>query len=231
VRAQGWRRCLRATRLRRTGQPMLRFWCDTSAAVWDWRQLIAQTFLWNKVSGAGIDEACSAYRRACWGTVWSCRCSPIFFHDGILHWACINYLKASRTRAQYEHSAMVDCLTRTGCDNVSICTGDACPGDDTTGLTCESGLCVVGGGGGGGGARLYEQCGGEAFEGPTTCRAGLACVEVNPYYSQCLDDEAAEPDGQLLYEQCGGIGYMGETACAFGNQCVVVNEYYSQCRE
>lgn len=35
------------------------------------------------------------------------------------------------------------------------------------------------------GVGLYEQCGGQGYDGPTNCLAGATCVEVNPFYSQC----------------------------------------------
>ncbi|KAL8369795.1 hypothetical protein RB595_000233 [Gaeumannomyces hyphopodioides] len=42
-----------------------------------------------------------------------------------------------------------------------------------------------GGGGGGSGAPLYGQCGGEGWNGPTTCASG-GCVATNQWYSQCV---------------------------------------------
>ena len=33
---------------------------------------------------------------------------------------------------------------------------------------------------------LYGQCGGQGWNGPTTCAAASVCTYQNPYYSQCL---------------------------------------------
>ena len=77
--------------------------------------------------------------------------------------------------------------------------------------------------------RRYEQCGGKDYDGPTGCGAGLRCEFSDEYYSQCLSDPDAVPDGRLQFEQCGGIDYTGDTACAFCARCVVINEWYSQC--
>ncbi|TLS28025.1 hypothetical protein PpBr36_02027 [Pyricularia pennisetigena] len=41
-----------------------------------------------------------------------------------------------------------------------------------------------GGGGGGSGAALFAQCGGQGFNGPTTCAKGT-CKVINQWYSQC----------------------------------------------
>lgn len=35
-------------------------------------------------------------------------------------------------------------------------------------------------------AKLYAQCGGQGYSGPTKCEAGSTCVEANAWYSQCI---------------------------------------------
>jgi pectate lyase len=35
-------------------------------------------------------------------------------------------------------------------------------------------------------AKLYSQCGGQGYTGPTKCEAGASCVEANAWYSQCI---------------------------------------------
>jgi pectin lyase len=37
-----------------------------------------------------------------------------------------------------------------------------------------------------GAAKLYGQCGGQGYTGPTKCEAGSTCVETNAWYSQCI---------------------------------------------
>jgi cellulase len=39
----------------------------------------------------------------------------------------------------------------------------------------------------GGAAKLYYQCGGQGFTGPTTCEGSAKCVVQNEFYSQCLN--------------------------------------------
>jgi pectin lyase len=36
-------------------------------------------------------------------------------------------------------------------------------------------------------AKLYAQCGGQDFNGPTTCEAPATCVKSNEWYSQCIN--------------------------------------------
>jgi cellulase len=38
-----------------------------------------------------------------------------------------------------------------------------------------------------GAAKLYYQCGGQGFTGPTTCEGTAKCVKQNDFYSQCLN--------------------------------------------
>ncbi|KAI8935016.1 hypothetical protein NX059_008681 [Plenodomus lindquistii] len=38
-----------------------------------------------------------------------------------------------------------------------------------------------------GAAKLYYQCGGVGFKGPTECEGALKCTKMNEYYSQCLN--------------------------------------------
>lgn len=37
-----------------------------------------------------------------------------------------------------------------------------------------------------GSVKIYGQCGGQNYSGPTSCEAGLICKEWNPYYHQCV---------------------------------------------
>eukprot|EP01035_Chromulina_nebulosa_P012445 gene12445-16593_t len=68
----------------------------------------------------------------------------------------------------------------------------------------------------------YGQCGGQNYEGSTSCAAGFACYTQNAYYSQCLPP--VPPFGQ-----CGGATFGGATQCVSGYSCVVQGPYYSQC--
>ncbi|KAI0064711.1 glycoside hydrolase family 6 protein [Artomyces pyxidatus] len=42
---------------------------------------------------------------------------------------------------------------------------------------------------------VYGQCGGQNWNGATTCAAGSVCTFSNPYYSQCLPGSASSPTG------------------------------------
>ena len=92
----------------------------------------------------------------------------------------------------------------------------------------------------------WSQCDGLQFSGQKCCAAGLDCVFVNSYYSQCqtslvptpapspapVPTPATNPPASVcsaLYGQCGGTGYTGPTCCAAGSTCVYSNPYYSQC--
>ena len=85
-----------------------------------------------------------------------------------------------------------------------------------------------GGSGGGGVAKLYGQCGGNNWSGPTQCGTGKVCKRKNAYYSQCVLDAKAK--GVKLHGQCGGRRWTGPTECVPGATCVEVNEWYSSCR-
>ena len=37
-------------------------------------------------------------------------------------------------------------------------------------------------------AKLYYQCGGAGYTGPTTCEGTAKCVVQNDFYSQCLNN-------------------------------------------
>ncbi|KAF2022709.1 pectin lyase-like protein [Setomelanomma holmii] len=39
-------------------------------------------------------------------------------------------------------------------------------------------------------AKLYAQCGGQGYTGPTTCESGASCVEYNTWYSQCISESS-----------------------------------------
>ncbi|KAH7348169.1 pectin lyase fold/virulence factor [Pyrenochaeta sp. MPI-SDFR-AT-0127] len=39
-------------------------------------------------------------------------------------------------------------------------------------------------------AKIYGQCGGQGFSGPTSCEAPATCVKVNDWYSQCIISSA-----------------------------------------
>ncbi|KAF1834591.1 pectin lyase-like protein [Decorospora gaudefroyi] len=41
-----------------------------------------------------------------------------------------------------------------------------------------------------GAAKLYAQCGGSGFTGPTSCEAPATCVKMNDWYSQCINSSS-----------------------------------------
>ncbi|KAF8645744.1 hypothetical protein AX16_007611 [Volvariella volvacea WC 439] len=101
------------------------------------------------------------------------------------------------------------------------------------------------------------QCGGQGWDGPTTCEPGLTCVKLNDWYSQCQNlgggttttppssttqpptttpppsttSTANPPTGTGPYQhdlgQCGGEGWEGPFECEPGLTCVVLNQWYS----
>lgn len=48
---------------------------------------------------------------------------------------------------------------------------------------------------------LYGQCGGTNWTGPTSCAVGT-CTQYNPYYSQCVEDAAAQAQAQAVGDGC-----------------------------
>jgi hypothetical protein len=70
----------------------------------------------------------------------------------------------------------------------------------------------------GGKVALYGQCGGENHNGPTTCDAGLTCVYINQYYSQCLQStgSSSSTTTQSTTTSSGGV-VTGSTGGAFPN--------------
>lgn len=91
---------------------------------------------------------------------------------------------------------------------------------------------------------LYGQCGGEDWNGPTTCESGSTCQRQDQYYSQCLPAGSDPPSSSQphpdngggggsgtspKFGQCGGQGWNGPTTCEVGSTCQSQNEFYSQC--
>ncbi|CAF0944901.1 unnamed protein product [Brachionus calyciflorus] len=52
--------------------------------------------------------------------------------------------------------------------------------------------------------KLYSQCGGIGWTGPTTCADGLTCQYQNPYYSQCLAGGSGTTTGATVTTQSSG---------------------------
>lgn len=92
-------------------------------------------------------------------------------------------------------------------------------------------------------ATLYDQCGGQNWEGATACVQGAVCSSMNPWYYQCVTNTAyVAPTSTLLtsavpsptvfaelYGQCGGQNWSGATACGVGAICSSMNPWYYQC--
>lgn len=77
----------------------------------------------------------------------------------------------------------------------------------------------------------YAQCGGDGFQGSTSCVSGYKCVKANQYYSQCLpgtstDDTAASsspaagPTTTTASSSSGtGVAYAGVNIAGFDFGC------------
>ncbi|KAJ3127692.1 hypothetical protein HK098_005928 [Nowakowskiella sp. JEL0407] len=72
---------------------------------------------------------------------------------------------------------------------------------------------------------IGNQCGGNAYNGPTKCIAGAGCAYMDPTFSICLPAEYLKPIGT----QCGGASYQGSTACEEGAECLKQDETFSIC--
>ena len=75
--------------------------------------------------------------------------------------------------------------------------------------------------------KVWQQCGGQNYTGPTVCDTGLVCKHLDPWYSQCQYDP--NDPGVPVYRQCGGRHYTGPTVCVQAADCKKQNEFYSQC--
>eukprot|EP00443_Scrippsiella_acuminata_P029502 CAMPEP_0115262294 /NCGR_PEP_ID=MMETSP0270-20121206/49307_1 /TAXON_ID=71861 /ORGANISM="Scrippsiella trochoidea, Strain CCMP3099" /LENGTH=686 /DNA_ID=CAMNT_0002678213 /DNA_START=168 /DNA_END=2228 /DNA_ORIENTATION=- len=79
--------------------------------------------------------------------------------------------------------------------------------------------------------RLWDQCGGKNYEGPTCCEDGLTCedhpLEHMPDFRQCrlgafetpTKKELAKEKCGAKWDQCGGTGFDGPTCCEDGLIC------------
>ncbi|KAH7108423.1 hypothetical protein BKA62DRAFT_21678 [Auriculariales sp. MPI-PUGE-AT-0066] len=80
----------------------------------------------------------------------------------------------------------------------------------------------------------WGQCGGQYWEGCTTCATGYTCLDVDDiWYSQCVrgTNEPGE-EGCLAtpFGACGGTNWVGCTVCPSGQTCNTVGWHYSQCQ-
>lgn len=81
-------------------------------------------------------------------------------------------------------------------------------------------------------ADRWQQCGGQSWTGPTSCRGQNVCSVVSDYYSMCVPTDMATDVGCAgLWEQCAGKEFKGEGCCVDGTVCKFVNKYYSQCAD
>lgn len=71
-------------------------------------------------------------------------------------------------------------------------------------------------------SKLWEQCGGNNWDGHTSCAVGSTCEYSNPGYSHCKPSPD-EPGTVAKWGQCGGNAYKGPTTCTAGSICVYGN--------
>lgn len=74
----------------------------------------------------------------------------------------------------------------------------------------------------------WQKCGGQGWDGPTCCAAGLSCTVDSRWHSWCSRDEYAGPCREI-WQQCGGKRWVGATCCAPGLRCKVLSRDYSMC--
>ena len=60
----------------------------------------------------------------------------------------------------------------------------------TTAAAKPAPAAPTGSGASAGAAKLYAQCGGQGFTGPTECEAPATCVKSNEWYSQCINSSS-----------------------------------------
>ncbi|KAI4693643.1 uncharacterized protein J4E84_002217 [Alternaria hordeiaustralica] len=64
------------------------------------------------------------------------------------------------------------------------------PAATTTAAAAPAPAAPTGSGSSAGAAKLYAQCGGQGFTGPTECEAPATCVKSNDWYSQCINSSS-----------------------------------------
>jgi len=102
--------------------------------------------------------------------------------------------------------------------------------------------------------QVWEQCGGQTWNGATCCEASLSCVVQDQWYSQCKPSETSEPEPNPepepeaepepepepeaeptpgcagKWQRCGGHGHTGLSCCAdLGFECQYESQWHSQC--
>ncbi|KAI4701785.1 hypothetical protein J4E89_010630 [Alternaria sp. Ai002NY15] len=64
------------------------------------------------------------------------------------------------------------------------------PAATTTAAAAPAPAAPTGSSSSAGAAKLYAQCGGQGFTGPTECEAPATCVKSNDWYSQCINSSS-----------------------------------------
>jgi len=64
------------------------------------------------------------------------------------------------------------------------------PAATTTAAAAPAPAAPTGSSSSAGAAKLYAQCGGQGFTGPTECEAPATCVKSNDWYSQCINNSS-----------------------------------------
>ncbi|CAK4105380.1 unnamed protein product [Aphanomyces euteiches] len=85
----------------------------------------------------------------------------------------------------------------------------------------------------------WQQCGGKAYYGPTSCVEGYECKETDVGFSQCVQvtkEKAPAVKSSSVHlvpawQQCGGPNYFGPTGCVQGYVCKETDNNFSQCVE
>lgn len=77
--------------------------------------------------------------------------------------------------------------------------------------------------------KIWGQCGGKHWAGPTCCIPGTTCTKVTSDYSQC---KPSLPEKCVKFQgQCGGVNWTGPTNCCVQSEyCHYFNLAYSGCR-
>lgn len=105
---------------------------------------------------------------------------------------------------------------------------DAASADETDGQIDEAGIVVVVSGVGSDQpgstcSRLWDQCGGKGYSGPTCCESGSECrpMPLGDFHQCRRKSKQASKTQQCspLWGQCGGEGYDGPTCCQHGSVC------------
>jgi len=168
----------------------------------------------NETSCAGVKQICE-YNNCAWlnGSKWNPNISTIEDYCGVCNQRSsahyrTNYIDLTSTAKNLDKNfATLKNRYESNLEpKAALCPSDImkksikkCPGQTTNYLQSDSDSC----------AKMFDQCGGKDWKGPTCCQTGSTCKKFNEYYSHCVPNSGPSPPGPgtkcstTLPDSCG----------------------------